>query len=105
MNAANHSMPNAVYAALAYPLLLLVFLFVNALIWAHWVSGKLYVCTDPFIDIFDIIPPFVHPGTGDVYLVPAWRVWFVWYSLMVVALALPAVGIWFVWRRERDFDA
>ena len=105
MSPVKHTMPSAVYAALAYPLLLLVLLFLEALIWAHWVSGKMYICTDPLIDIFDIIPPFVHPGTDDVYLVPAWRVWFVWWSLMAAAMVLPALAIWYVWRRERNYDA
>jgi hypothetical protein len=105
LNTVKHAMPNAVYAAFAYPLFLLVSLSLVALIWASWVSGRWYICTDPFLDIFEIIPPFVHPGTGDVYLVPEWRVWLVWGCLMALAVALPALAIWFVWRRERDYDA
>jgi hypothetical protein len=97
-------MPNAVYAIFAYPFTLIVTLFLAALIWSHWVSGVLYICTDS-VGILDIIPPFVHPVPGDAYLVPAWRVWLIWWVLLCTAFALPAIGIWFVWSREKNHDA
>jgi len=90
------------YAIFAYALLLLMVLFLEWLIWDHWVSGKLYICTDLGFPIFDMIPPFVHPGSDDAYLVPAWRVWLVWVSFMAAAFALPALIIRNISRREMD---
>ena len=105
MNTLKNSVPNAVYGLFAYVFLLLPSLLFAALIWERWVVGNLYICTDVDFDILDIFPPFVHQGTRDAYLVPAWEVWLVWSSLMLGVLALPAPLIWYVWRREVDYDA
>jgi hypothetical protein len=102
MEAAKQSMPNAVYAILAYPLLVLLMLIVAALIWAYWVSGRLYNCTDPGFGIFDIIPPFVHVGTDDVYLASPWKLWAVWSVLIATAFIVPLGVIIYIWRREED---
>src|SRR5665213_1359115 len=98
-------MPNAAYAVLAYPLLVLLGLFFAAIIWARWISGKFYICTDPLFPLFDIIPPFVHPGTDDVYLVPVSQIWLIWWSLLAATTVLPALVLWFFWRMKRDYDA
>ena len=94
------TIPNALYGVFTYFVLLLCSLFLAALVWERWVAGSLYVCTDPFIDILDIIPPFVHPGTDDVYLVAAWKVWVLWCSILAVAFVSPAVAVWCIWRKE-----
>ena len=101
MNTMKHSIPNAVCATLICVILLFFSLFGAALIWSNWVSGKMYICTDS-MGFFDFIPPFVHGG-GDVYLVPAWRVWFVWWILMAAAFALPALIVWNVWRKQSKY--
>jgi len=72
-----------------------VSLLLAAVIWANRVSGVLYLCTDS-VGIFDFIPPFMHPGVGDVHYVPAWRVYVTWYALLAGALLLPALIIWFL---------
>jgi hypothetical protein len=98
------SVPDVVYAVLAYPFLLLLSLFFAALIWARWAPGTLYRCTDPVFTIFDIIPPFVHPWTDDVYLVSPWKVWLLWGILIVTAVIVPALAIAYIWRREKNYD-
>jgi len=105
MNAAKQTMPNAVHAVFAYLFLLLLSFFVAALVWARWAPGHLYVCTDPLFDILDIIPPFVHPGTDDVYLAPVWEVWLLWSGLIVISLGVPAVIIAHFWRKDVDSGA
>jgi hypothetical protein len=104
VNAVKNYLPTAVYGIFAYAFLLLLSLFLAAVVWAHWVSGKLYICTDPLFTILDIIPPFIHRGSDDAYLVPAWRVWLVWGVLMAAASTIPAIVIRYVWRRDRNND-
>ena len=93
----------AVYAAWTYLFLLPFSLLLAAGVWAEKVSGVLCLCTDS-MGIFDFIPPFVHPMGGDVYYVPAWRVYLVWYLLLAAALLLPALAIgalwWWLGRKE-----
>jgi hypothetical protein len=74
-----------------------VSLLLAAVIWANRVSGVLYLCTDS-VGIFDFIAPFVHPVAGDVYYVPAWRVYLTWHALLAGPLLLPALFIWFLRR-------
>ena len=79
-------------------------LLLTAVVWAYKVSGVLYLCKDS-LGVFDFIPPFVHPGTGDVYYVPAWHVYLVWFLLLVGASLLPALVIgvlWFGCRKEPE---
>ena len=97
MTALKLSIPTAMYAVCAYVLLLPLSLLFAALIWAKKVSGTLYLCTDS-IGVFDFVPPFVHPEAGDVYYVPAWRIWLIWYVLLAGAFLLPALIIWFLRR-------
>ncbi len=79
----------------AYALLLPLSILIAAVTWANKVSGVLYVCSDS-IGIFDFIPPFVNSVAGDVYYVPAWRVYLTWYALLAGAFLLPALMIWFI---------
>jgi uncharacterized membrane protein len=81
------------YAIVAYILLLPLSLLSAAVIWAKKVSGVFYICTDS-LGIFDFIPPFVHSVGGDVYKVPAWRVWLTWYAMLAGVFLLPALVIW-----------
>jgi hypothetical protein len=106
MNTAKLSVPTAMNAIVAYVLLLIPSLLLAAYIWATKVSGVLYLCTDS-LGIFDFIPPFVHPGTGDVYYASVWKLYSLWYALMGVALLAPAALIgflWHKWRKEEDWD-
>jgi|SRR5271157_672979 len=93
MIAVKVSVPAAAYAVVAYVLLLPWSLLLAAIIWANKVSGVLYLCTDS-LGIFDFIPPFVHPGAGDVYYAPAWRVYFIWCALLAGAFPVPGAAIW-----------
>ena len=96
MTALRLMIPTAMYAVCAYAFLLPLSLLFAAVIWANKVSGVLYLCTDS-VGIFDFIPPFVHSVAGDVYYVPAWRVYLAWYALLAGAFLLPALIIWFLW--------
>ena len=78
-------------------------LLLAAMIWANRVSGVLYLCTDS-IGIFDFIPPFVHGVGGDVYYVPAWRVWFLWFAMVIVACLGPAAVLAILCARCNDED-
>ena len=92
------------YAICAYVFMLPFSLLLTAVIWSEKVSGVLYLCTDD-VPIFDFIPPFVHPGTGDVYYVPEWHVYLVWFLLLAGAFLAPALvigGLWFLWRKEPE---
>jgi hypothetical protein len=95
MPALGLSIPTAMYAMCAYIFMLLLSFLLASIIWVDKVSGVLYRCTDS-IGIFDFVPPFVHPGAGDVYYVAAWRVWFTWFALVTGAILLPAFVIWFL---------
>jgi hypothetical protein len=95
--------PTAMYAVTLYMLFLPISLLVAAGVWADKVSGVLYLCIDS-MGIFDFIPPFVHAAGGDVYYVPAWRVYLVWYLLLAGALLLPAPAIGALWWRWRKVD-
>ncbi|MGA2557748.1 MAG: hypothetical protein ABSG04_15880 [Verrucomicrobiota bacterium] len=101
------SIPTAMYAAFAYLLLLPFSLLLAADVWAEKVSGVLYLCTDS-MGIFDFIPPLVHASGGDIYYVPAWRVYLVWYLLLAGAFLLPALAIgalcW-LWRKDNKAGA
>ena len=105
MNPLRHSTPPVTYAMFAYVILVPIFLLLAAFIWAEKVSGVLYSCADS-VGIFDFIPPFVHPGEfADRYLVPAWRVYLIWYLLVAGAILLPALMVgtlWFKWRKDDD---
>ena len=107
MTALKLSVPTVLYAFVAYALMLPFSFLLAAIIWAYKVSGVLYLCTDS-LGIFDFVPPFVHPQGGDVYYVPAWRVYLIWYLLVAAALLAPAliIGVlWFMWRKEEKYDA
>ena len=94
MHALKTEVPNGFYAIAFYIFLLPLSLFLAALVWTHSATDILYRCTDPVFGILDIVPPFVHVGTGDVYLVPAWRVWLSWVCLMAIAFSLPLLATW-----------
>jgi len=87
------SIPTGVYAVFSYVLLVPLFLLGAATIWSRCVSGHWYVCTDG-LGVLDFIPPFVHPGGGDTYRVPAWQVTALWYAMAAAALVLPGLAIW-----------
>ena len=91
------SIPTWVYAACAYALLSPLLILFAAIVWAYRVSGVLYLCTDS-LGIFDFIPPFVHPGHGDVYYAAPWKVYGLWFALLAVVLALPVVVFWLLAR-------
>ena len=105
MNPLRHSTSPVAYAIFAYVILVPIFLILAAFIWSQKVSGVLYWCSDS-VGIFDFIPPFVHPEEfADHYLVPAWRVYLVWYLLVAGAILLPAImvgALWFKWRKDDD---
>ena len=104
MTATSLSIPTAAYAICAYVFMLPFSFLLAAIIWAEKVSGVLYLCTDS-VGIFDFIPPFVHPGTGDVYYVPEWRVYSVWFLLLAGAILTPAFaigGLWILWRNDPE---
>jgi len=107
MSALRPSTPPAAYAIFAYVILLPIFLLLAAFIWAEKVSGVLYSCADS-VGILDFIPPFEHPNEiADVYYVPAWRVYLVWYLLVSGAILLPALmvgALWFKWRKGDEYD-
>ncbi len=85
--------------AAVYIFLLPFSLFLAAGVWAELAPDRLYKCTDPLLPIF--VPPFVHAGSDDVYLIAAWRVWFIWAALIILGLVLPALVIWALRPRER----
>ena len=91
---------NGLNAFVFYVFLQPLSLFLAAVAWAHWASDVLYRCTDCTFEILDIIPPFVHAGTGDVYLVSAWRVWASWGCLITAAVGLPLLATWYLWRLD-----
>jgi len=106
MTALKLSIPTAMYAICAYVFMLPFSLLLAAVIWAEKVSGVLYLCTDS-VGVFDFILPFVHSGghTGDVYFVPEWRVYLVWFLLLAGAFLAPALligALWFLWRKEPE---
>ena len=94
------AVPNGVYAIALYIFLLPLSLLLAALAWTYWATDILYRCTDPVFGILDIIPPFVHVETGDVYLVPEWRVWLSWACLIAAAFGLPWLATWSLWRLD-----
>ena len=101
------SVPTAMYALWAYVFFLPFSLLLAAGIWANSVSGVLYLCTDS-MGAFGFIPPFVHPGTDDLYYVPAWRVYLLWYASLASAVLVPAVIVWLVCcmsRKDDELDA
>jgi hypothetical protein len=101
------SIPTAMYVVCAYVFLLPFSLFLSAVVWAEKVSGVLYLCKDS-LGIFDFIPPFVHSEGGDVYYVPAWRVYLVWHLLLAGAFLVPAFiigALWWLCRNEEKDDA
>jgi hypothetical protein len=80
------------YAVFTYVLLLPCTLLLAALFWTEKISGVLYLCTDS-LGVFDFIPPFVHPGSNDLFYVPAWRVHLIWWGLVVGAILLPLITV------------
>ena len=104
MTALKLSIPTAMYGLYAYIFMLPFSLLQASIIWAEKVSGVLYLSTDS-LGIFDFIPPFVDPGTGDVYYAPEWRVYLAWFLLLIGAFLAPAAiigALWFLWRRDPD---
>ena len=100
MHALKAAIPNGFYAIAFYLFLLPLSLLLAALAWTHCATNVFYRCTDPVFGILDIIPPFVHVGTDDVYLMSAWKVWLCWACLMVAALSLPWLATWALWRLD-----
>lgn len=92
---------NVILSLLCYVLLLLCSVIAAAVIWNSFASGVLYRCTDP---LFDLWPPFVHPGSDDTYLVPKALVLTIWGAFVVAAFALPALVPWAVWKSTRHDD-
>ena len=77
-------------------------LFLAALIWNSFANGTLYRCTDPLLAITDFWPPFVHPHSGDSYLVPKPAVMAIWAGFVTVAAAVPALALWAIWKWCRE---
>ena len=96
MTQIDQSVPNRVYAVALYLLLLSLSFCLAALVWTYCATDVLYRCTDPGLGILDIVPPFVHAGSDDVYLVPSWRVWLLWLGLIAVAFSLPLIFVRYV---------
>ncbi len=90
---------NVILSLLCYALLLVLSLFAAAIAWNSFANGVLYRCTDP---LFDLWPPFVHPGSGDTYLVSKPLVLMIWGGFVVAAFVLPAVVLWTVRRFIRE---
>ena len=102
MNDLKISMSTAEYAVFTYLLLLPLSLICAAYIWTEKVSGVLYVCTDS-LGIFDFMPPFVHPMTDDLWKVPVWHVYLLWYVMLAGVLLLPALimsCLWIQWKKD-----
>src|SRR5262245_26186139 len=68
---------------------------VAALAWSVLAYGVLFRCNDQLLHLW---PPFVHAGSGDMYLAPARAVMVIWVSLVAVVLILPALMLWTVRR-------
>ena len=98
MHAVKTTVPIGFDAIAFYLFLLPLSVLLATLAWTYWATDVLYHCTDPGLGILDIIPPFVHVGSDDVYLVSAWKVWLSWACLITVAFGLPFLPTWFLWR-------
>jgi hypothetical protein len=75
-----------------YILLFIPTVILAALIWDGIAVDKLFYCSDSCGPI-DFIPPFVHSVGGDHYIAPAPIVWLLWFGLVALTLAVPAVAI------------
>lgn len=95
------SIPTWAYGVCAYVLLLPLLLLAAAMIWAYKVSGVLYLCTDS-LGIFDFIPPFVHSEHGDVYYTASWKVYAIWFALLIFVLVAPVMVFWLLSRLCHD---
>ena len=64
--------------------------------WKVFADPLLFRCVDPGVPwaLDDMFPPFIHPGTGDIYSLPERLVTFIWGCCIFLVMAVPALVLW-----------